>query len=228
MSKSRGVIRFAVGTPKTYLSAVWRLWVQKNDIYLSTRYESGLYKFSLHQSGKWRLAYTKESGLKAHNSSDRVMGRWSKPPELNGITRGTSIFVPYVKASNLFERDPTDITPDTIWVTQPNLDCKITFALLIIKEFVDINSILGVGVNFLGALTLENRDRVILYSREMRMTAQEIGVVNFTSADMKITYQDHVPIITGSSLYEFSSPLESIPYVVDIPLTWDNVYLKPI
>lgn len=51
-------IRFAVGVPGRR-STLWRLWANraKDDVYLATRRSAGIFKFSLHESGDWRLQW---------------------------------------------------------------------------------------------------------------------------------------------------------------------------
>ena len=49
-SAEKRTLRFAVGTTQEYRSAIWRLWVERNDAYLAARTLGGLIKLSLHES----------------------------------------------------------------------------------------------------------------------------------------------------------------------------------
>ena len=49
-SAEKRTLRFAVGTAQEYRSAIWRLWVERNDAYLAARTLGGLIKLSLHES----------------------------------------------------------------------------------------------------------------------------------------------------------------------------------
>ena len=65
MGKPRSeVVRFAVGGTDEPRSLVWRVWATKgkSDVYISGRTQVGVWKVSLHESGVWRFAFTKEYG----------------------------------------------------------------------------------------------------------------------------------------------------------------------
>lgn len=49
-------IRFAVGSPADIRSSVWRLWGQKDELYLAARTFAGQIKVSFHKSGIARIA----------------------------------------------------------------------------------------------------------------------------------------------------------------------------
>src|ERR1700731_104232 len=54
-------IRFAVAENGETHSTVWRLWVNRNDLYLAGRAAAGLLKISFHKSGKNRAAQVSTS-----------------------------------------------------------------------------------------------------------------------------------------------------------------------
>jgi hypothetical protein len=108
-SDEKNTIRFAVGSPDEYRSAIWRLWVQGNDVYLAARVLTGFIKISLHRSGIWRLAWTDQSGIRTQGSSDRVEARWQRPQEFRqGWTQGPAVIVPNSGIQRPF-RHPPDI-----------------------------------------------------------------------------------------------------------------------
>lgn len=93
--------RFAVGKPEGPRSNIWVLFTGKkeNDIYISMRNFADLIKLSLHKSGSWQWAITKEyaSGpspvLPA--SGDRMLDKWECPPEFApGWVKAFQVFVP--------------------------------------------------------------------------------------------------------------------------------------
>lgn len=55
-SSPKAPVRFSVGEPGKR-SSVWRLWGTKktNDLYLASRASAGIFKYSFHASGDWRL-----------------------------------------------------------------------------------------------------------------------------------------------------------------------------
>jgi|SRR5215217_9544057 len=95
---SEEVVRFAVGGPGEPRSLVWRVWKPKgkSDLYISGRTQVGVWKVSLHKSGVWRFAFTKEYWeTHGEEDADRLIERWDRPqPLYGGITPAFEIVVP--------------------------------------------------------------------------------------------------------------------------------------
>ena len=94
----RGV-RFAVGSPDGPHGTTWRIWVNRNDVYVAARSAATDMKVSLHASGSWRAAFT-ERHMASENplistDRDRAVDRWNRPAEFaTGWTRAFTIVVP--------------------------------------------------------------------------------------------------------------------------------------
>jgi hypothetical protein len=95
------VIRFAV-IDGDRRGAVWRLWSDagSSDVYLAVRHLGGTFKISLHQSGRWHVAYSERAyeqlveGAIA-SQTDRFVDRWRRPEPLpNGCTIAVQILSP--------------------------------------------------------------------------------------------------------------------------------------
>jgi hypothetical protein len=76
--------------PNTGLGAgPWRLWVHKDDIYIAAAGQVDTIKVSLHQSGRWRVAYTTEhmSGGRPlwNKTADRAPWKFAAPPFVDGV-----------------------------------------------------------------------------------------------------------------------------------------------
>jgi hypothetical protein len=78
-----GTIRLCVGKVGER-SSVWRIWANKrsSDVYIAARNIADVQKFSLHQSGVWRYAWT-ATGAEGHvpEGQDRVIDRWHRGDE---------------------------------------------------------------------------------------------------------------------------------------------------
>jgi hypothetical protein len=105
------VLRFAVGTPSGPRSGTWRLWVppSKSDLYLSPRALGAHVKVSLHESGSWRLALTREyvertSPQPALPGGGRVMRDWQRPDPQPGTAPFTQAFAIVVPWFEVVER----------------------------------------------------------------------------------------------------------------------------
>ncbi len=80
-------------------SDVWRAWNDGNNVYLAPRMKGGEFKISLHESGKWRFAFTKQyaelmSWLGTWDA-DRKVEALDRPPEhATGFTRAVWMYFP--------------------------------------------------------------------------------------------------------------------------------------
>ena len=96
MVAKRQFVRFAVGEPDGPRSAVWRLWIHnhpdKSDIFVSPRNVAGVIKASLHQSGRWRFAFTSEYAKREFDHledplGNRLVHQWTRPDVISpGVT----------------------------------------------------------------------------------------------------------------------------------------------
>jgi hypothetical protein len=79
-------LRFSIGPWYGRYSSVWRVWSEDSDVYLAVRSLVRYMKISLHQSGGFRIAFTKqyndrmvlENGKDA--AIDRALLKWQKIP----------------------------------------------------------------------------------------------------------------------------------------------------
>ena len=129
-------IRFAVGEPGGSQSAVWLIFTRggESDIYVANQYVAGLLKVSLHESGVWRLAFTREyaTALQASGAStlDRAQETWMRPAErVRGWTHAMSIVVP---VADLWKPDPPiDLSPEIKWRPAPLPGMESHFLILL-------------------------------------------------------------------------------------------------
>ena len=92
------VIRFQV-TASDGRSDVWRGWSDGNNVYLAPRLKGGEFKISLHESGRWRLAFTEEYAELMRRlgtgDADRCVEALDRPPEhATGFTRAVWMYFP--------------------------------------------------------------------------------------------------------------------------------------
>lgn len=92
MSFPRLNVRLIVGAPNGPRSSVWRVWSQRNDVYLATLSLGGVKKFSFHESGRCRDAFTEKHGPPA-NLEDRATMKWWRAvtPEPDGTGRASCV-----------------------------------------------------------------------------------------------------------------------------------------
>ncbi len=78
MARNRHDLRFVIQRTDGYCSSQWRLWVtEAGDVYLAVRGMGGIVKYSFHQSGICRSAFTKEHGTPP-TMQDRAIFKWTR------------------------------------------------------------------------------------------------------------------------------------------------------
>ena len=113
------VVRFAIGGPDEPRSCVWRIWTGKgtSDVYISARVLGGVVKVSLHESGDWRFALTREYA-EAQGRDNRLIAQWDRPPPLHqGVTSAFDIIVPSAELALPRQPLPEERTKHTKNVT---------------------------------------------------------------------------------------------------------------
>jgi hypothetical protein len=78
-----GTVRVAVGEVG-HRSSIWRIWANKgsSDIYVAAGNIAGIQKYSLHQSGRWRYAFTAQAADDwIAEGDDRAIDKWERPSE---------------------------------------------------------------------------------------------------------------------------------------------------
>lgn len=80
MAKNVVDLRLGVRSAQAQVSLIWRLFVtKKRDVYFAVRTMAGIVKYSFHQSGICRSAFTAEHG-KPGALQDRAMYKWDRAP----------------------------------------------------------------------------------------------------------------------------------------------------
>ena len=77
MSKNVADLRFGIQRPDGYISSIWRMWATKSgDVYLATVGMAPYKKYSFHQSGISKDAFTKESW--GNRTDDKAVSFWKR------------------------------------------------------------------------------------------------------------------------------------------------------
>jgi hypothetical protein len=169
MNTKEKEICFTVTDDKGKRSATWKCWSQpesgNNDIYLICREIKGAIKTSLHQSGTWRNAFSKEFwddnfDTFRGNIEDRCLEKWS---ELNGIQPGIilafCIVVPYLSI-NISDGQ---VKSKIVQVPSPPENKAVEISILITKQNTEMPywpAKTSLGTNLIGSLVLANGDIV--------------------------------------------------------------------
>jgi hypothetical protein len=116
------------------MSTVFRVWVQRSDVYIAARSIAGTMKVSLHESGVWRMAFTtqhvEQGSTFVAPTADRLMERWQRPPEYEpGWTAAFEIIVPHSELGPAPQ--PARPEPRVFWHPDPGAGLETRYWILI-------------------------------------------------------------------------------------------------
>lgn len=167
-----GEVRFGVGSPSGARSGTFRLWAPKNksDVYVASRPVAGIMKVSLHESGDWRVQFTRpEIAEQWAPGQGRVLDHWRRPPDtIDGWTRGLMVWVPESEVTAVPAGH--DEKKDIIWVPKPEPGEVIAFHVVIARPRPNLVALEQTRPLF--ACTLSNGEICLLLASWQAMTPQ--------------------------------------------------------
>lgn len=150
-------IRVAVGEAGKR-SGIWRMWTNKNDIYIAARTIAGQQKFSLHQSGRWRYAWTELGAAEFGIVDNRAIDRWERPESDHiGWTKSLSI---WVRSEDVTEVGGDASTQDVVWVPAPSTGMVAGIHLVVVKADLGEAALRGTAV--VSVLGMPNGEAVLI------------------------------------------------------------------
>jgi hypothetical protein len=129
-------IRFGVRAVSGYRAATWKVWTEDgpdHDVYLACRELKGELKASLHQSGKWHIAFSKkfyEEGFadQLNRPDSRFSDAWPRPTEIGpGVTLAFRVVVPWFSATVKGAEEEAGV----VWIHPAPEGQAIEFAILL-------------------------------------------------------------------------------------------------
>lgn len=125
----RGVVRIGLEENGKPFSSAWRFWNTNNDVYVGTRNLAGRYKLSLHASGEWITAFTKESGVVNANDQRQVTQGARPHPVGPGWTEAPFVSIPRIDEKH--DRPPPEARdPKVTWLPAPRIGHVVLLGLL--------------------------------------------------------------------------------------------------
>jgi hypothetical protein len=117
----RVIVGDEAGGPRSQL---WRVWTgdRTSDVYVGARPIAGDIRVSLHESGRWRLAFTathqKRPEALIGPDEDRARSKWARPAEFApGLTRAFAIEIPSTELRAPTRPDP--LRKPALWIPAP-------------------------------------------------------------------------------------------------------------
>lgn len=207
-------IRVAVGEAGKR-SGIWRIWTNKNDIYVAARTIAGQQKFSLHESGRWRYAWTERGAAEFGIVDDRAIDRWDRPePDHIGWTKSLSI---WVRSEDVTEVAGDAANEDVVWIPAPSTGRVAGIHLVVVKADLGEATLRGTAV--VGVLGMPNGEAVLVLASHRNLENHEQDVI--TAARQKVldsmTTEDQILRISepGMRLAVFGSDPEGLRWVFD-------------
>jgi len=162
--KEDTTLRVVVGTNGGPRSFVWRIWSTGSDVYVAVRNGAQDIKSSLHESGRYRHAFTSESNSPFVPVGDRAFFKWDRPPEFtSGVTMPFRIVVP-VSELTTPPREPSDREKAKTTLLEPGPEDSASYITLIVtasgREVEGYPRPEGAASALLGSWALENRDHL--------------------------------------------------------------------
>lgn len=213
-------IRFASGGPDALFSGIWRIVVNKDDVYIGgSKSAMGIYKVSLHKSGVWVLAGTEQSG--ATFNGNRRGKQWKRPLEHSlGITRGPSILIPRTSlGSRPFP--PDEVAKDVVWFKEPGPGQVVDFSMYFVEK--DARTEWDTGQMALTEFNLARGNRLILFGSVRQAPAPFLATVEDMLERNVFHVSDPDAFAGGSLLWYTEAPdLQNtirFPVIVDLPVS---------
>lgn len=175
MARAREV-RFGLGSAEGQYSTVWRVWVQGNEIYMTSRLVSRWMRLSLHSSGIWRWAFIEGSATAREMKRDRAQRKWLQPSQfIPGWVAGPSVMFPFAPVEG-WGADPVETDKPVSWLELPHKNEKVTVSLMIGNPGITPARDLLEERRFplLAELFLRSGARIWVAARRERMTFDEI------------------------------------------------------
>jgi hypothetical protein len=129
----RKTLRFAVRDADGRLSGTWRIWANKNDVYVTMKQVANDFKISLHESGSWQLGLTSTTqqelqGAGRWTYDSRHSTIWPRPSEI--IEGLTSAFRILISTSELSSIPPLpQMLKNVQWIEAPEMGMVLEVSL---------------------------------------------------------------------------------------------------
>lgn len=167
---SKQALRFGIHDNTGHRSTTWKLWAEKgagrSEVYLACRPLGGILKTSMHESGKWHIAYSQrafEEYVKGAipKFKDRYIEKWPRPSAFApGITLAFRIVTPWSAVSTPVKEDKAK---EITWLPNAPEQKATEIDILITKPTTQVIGWPGkqsMGTSFIGSFPLDNGQTV--------------------------------------------------------------------
>lgn len=219
--KSRQDFRLAIGNRDSHRSSVWKIWVQKNDIYIHSRMFGSDAKVSLHESGDCQWSMTTEwvkRQEKSVSNAARHIEKWKMPQiEANSAA---CIFKIVIPKSELRKINIHEKLENVHWLQIPKRDSAIEIDLYLTPPSLTPIPEKNIPFNILFSFQLYDKRWLIAIYHEERVNEdndnelkrlRSESIVEFKKRNIRITPQHRVTGLFAHPM-GYKGLIELVPY----------------
>lgn len=166
------------------MSPVWKIWHHKDEVYLAERQTGHVFKISLHKSGVWTMANTRESGKELKPGNRRMM-KWSRPDATGGYVMGPNIVVPRMQDIDHIKVVWGPITKPVDWVPAPEVGTSVIIQVVFVEAGKTLADVMDGVVSEGDYLELPNGQRVYVLYRNQRLNKTDWQNINYLRGQTK-------------------------------------------
>lgn len=216
MSKTR-IFRFAVGSSEEPFSGVWRIVASRDEVYIgASKLSMGVFKISLHKSGVWILAATRQSGATFENNNRRAK-QWKRPLEhARGVIRGPSVLIPRTSLGSRI-LNPGEADKKVYWYQKPENGQTVELSFYFVQK--------GVPTSWAEHETVVETFQLSQGGRMIALASIRQSTQSFSDTCEKLLREnifrmDNVGAFRGGNFLWFTESDDGlrVPIVVDLPL----------
>lgn len=159
------IFRFALGSPATPLSGLWRVWTHEDEAHVAvpaTLEEVGL---TIYPTGRWRITI------------GGVVSRWTRPKDFRpGWTRGPDLVIPHTEIPVQLPANDTHAAEPVTWLAPPASGYQARFSLLVATPAAEASHwrpVEAPGTEHLAALALRTSGTLHLYRLDEPVQAED-------------------------------------------------------
>jgi hypothetical protein len=213
--KDDNEIRFAVGSPNSPLSLVWRLWSLNDNIYIGAKNGDEVFKISLNEEKAWRIAYVK--ALNQNDSGDdTVMHTWDKPTSTSPeFIHCVSIVVPFINSGITTPRNKAE-DARIIWIKESQVEKSIIFKVILSwprMKRLELGGIMKEGDVLIGNIKKQNGEKVWLLSNEVILSQDQSKAIMESQIEEQHSQSSKILVITDKII-----SIDNQPTIFDIAM----------
>ncbi|MDF2926591.1 MAG: hypothetical protein K0R57_5505 [Paenibacillaceae bacterium] len=178
-------LRFSIGEPKSIRSSVWKVWVNKSDIYILTRMLGSDSKVSLHESGQCQWSRNFDSVAKFTNAPirnrDRHIVKWNLPIVNEGEAK--HIFRIIIPRSELREINIEENLKKVRWLPLPRTGHAVQIECYITQPLLSAPDTASSPYNHIASLPLADGRWFVLFIQEIVVTEDKKRMIESAKID---------------------------------------------